>query len=275
LHLRRRPCYSQTGHDATLQGNGFDMSKLTCHLTPKGFMSPLIPKLVDRSFSAQGAVDAIERISRGKEEGMSKRGQEFPPIGALVGGAQFPSANPRRNDPLRYNLVNAEQIISGILRTASVETESLTVRPPESYGDSPTQWFNGDQLVAAIGGTGIAHSRELWIHSANDFDPNSQATVAVVLNDSGIQLGAGAGSAPDWLVSRTGNNEATIANGDSLQFGGSTAMGRLDDGGFVQLSDRSDPATPPAGKLRFYCKTSGGRTRLFSRSDDGTVDGPF
>jgi hypothetical protein len=151
-----------------------------------------------------------------------------------------------------------------------IRAKSLVLEGTGLYGGESARFMDGANVVGVVGQSGVFHARTLKVHSSENFSSGSDVTAGTVIVDGTINLGSGS-ALPDWLLSWQSANAARIANGDSLEWGGGTALARLDDGGYIQLTERTNPATPAANKIRLFCKDNGGVSWLHWIDDAGTV----
>jgi len=56
---------------------------------------------------------------------------EFPALGSI---GLFGSPNPARNDPTRYNLINADQLVAGVVKGGRIEGSALDIAAPSVTG---------------------------------------------------------------------------------------------------------------------------------------------
>ena len=193
---------------------------------------------------------------------------EFPAIGGI--GA-FASPNPGRNDPTRYNLINADQIIAGSLSAQRIKgggLEGTSIDIPEpglvgfhvdvsgntSIGATATDPLIAllvkDLSVTVIRNTGSGQAYRTWTETDSDY--------LFYISSSGTHF---------WAPSPGGTADVRVARDAAsvLTLGGSIIGGNA-----FEMQEMSEPAAPSANQARLFLQDNGaGKTQLMIRFNTG------
>ena len=202
---------------------------------------------------------------------------EFPTIGAI--GA-FASPNPRRNDPTRYNLVNADQLIAGSLFAQRIKggtIEGSAIDIPESgvngfhvdstgalgIGGTSATDSSSEFRVSALGSVGIFNSGLLEMYGSVS---QSIPSLTLVSDDDGL------GRARITLGEGTGDDVNIQWDGTKVSISQHVQIGLAASPSYLQLVEMVAPASPSSNSVRIFSQDNGaGKTQLMALFSTGAA----